>query len=91
MATKNIRVTQTSEVVQDGSLASVNYLLEDLDTSESTTGTQQVPSNATLTEVQALLDAKAEEYANREVWIEVINADISNPRTLAIEVPDPEV
>lgn len=91
MATKNIRVTQTSEVVQDGSLASVNYLLEDLDTAESTTGTQQVPTNATLADVRALLDAQAAVYAARETWIDVINADVSNPRTLEIAVPDPEV
>lgn len=91
MATKNIRVTQTSEISQVSTYNYVNYQLEDLDTSESTTGQLQVPTNSTLAEVQALLDAKAEEYANREVWIEVINADINNPRTLAIEVPDPEV
>lgn len=91
MATKNIRVTQTSGVIQDGTLASVTYLLEDIDASDSTSDTLQVPTNSTLAEVQALLDAKAGEYANRDVWIEVINADINNPRTLAIIVPDPEV
>ena len=91
MATKNIQVTQTSVITQESTYNYVQYQLDDLDTSESTTGQIQVPTNATLAEVQALLDAQAAIYAAREVWIEVINADINNPRTLAIEVPDPEV
>ncbi len=94
MATKNIRITQTSDIISDGSIYSVNYLLEELDESDvvldSTTGNVQVPSNSTVDNVNIILDAVAREYALRDNWTTLINAQKDTPRELVVDIGAPD-
>lgn len=92
MATVNIRWQWTTAVYTSGGRYYIDYLLEDLDADpvESTTGSLQVEPNMTIAELETAMTPIYEEFANRNNWKTLIDAETGVTREVAVVVPDPE-